>query len=89
MWWLNRDGHWVEALHQEGDGMPLPGLPENVFRASGAFNQIIFIDPDTGVVFTRIGGLTGIADAASSELVEGLAQAIRAARLDHHNETES
>ena len=82
MWWLNRDGHWVESLHEEGDGKPLPGLPEDVFRASGAFNQIIFIDPGTGIVFTRIGGVLGIEDAASSELVEGLAEGIRAARLD-------
>jgi CubicO group peptidase (beta-lactamase class C family) len=82
MWWLNRDGHWVESLHEEGDGKPLPGLPENVFRASGAFNQIVFIDPGTGIVFTRIGWVTGVGDAASSELLEGLAEAIRAARLD-------
>lgn len=82
MWWLNRDGHWVESLHEEGDGKLLPGLPENVFRASGAFNQIIFIDPGTGIVFTRIGGVAGLEDAASSELVEGLAEGIRAARLD-------
>jgi CubicO group peptidase (beta-lactamase class C family) len=82
MWWLNRDGHWIESLHEEGDGKPLPGLPENVFRASGAFSQIIFIDPGTGIVFTRIGGVTGIEDAASSELVEGLAEGVRAARLD-------
>jgi len=85
MWWLNRDGHWIESLNQEGDGKPLRGLPENVFRASGAFNQIIFIDPGTGIVFTRIGWVTGIEDAASSELVEGLAEGIRAARLDLHN----
>ena len=82
MWWLNRDGHWVESLHEEGDGKPLPGLPENVFRASGALNQIVFVDPGTGIVFTRIGGVIGIEDAASSELVEGLAERIRAARLD-------
>ena len=82
MWWLNRDGHWVESLHQESDGKPMPGLPENVYRASGAFNQIIFVDPNTDIVFTRIGGVTGIKDAASSVLVEGLGERIRAARLD-------
>lgn len=82
MWWLNRDGHWVESLHQEGDGKPLRGLPENVFRASGFFNQIVFVDPGTGIVFTRIGWVTGIEDASSSGLVEGLAKGIRAARLD-------
>ncbi len=85
MWWLNRDGHWVTPSapgHVEGDGKPMPGLPENVFRASGAFNQIIFVDPNTDVVFTRIGWVIDLEDLASSELVEGLAERIRAAALD-------
>lgn len=82
MWWLNRPGRWMEALPRERDGKPMPGLPENVFRASGAYNQIIFVDPNTDVVFTRIGRVMDLEDLASSELVEGLAERIRAARLD-------
>lgn len=82
MWWLNRDGRWVESLHQESDGRPMPALPENVFRASGAFNQIIFVDPGTGIVFTRLGSVIGLGDLVSTGVVEGLAERIRAARLD-------
>ncbi len=85
MWWLNREGHWVAPSfpdHVAGDGVPLPGLPENVFRASGAFNQIIFVDPNTDIVFTRIGWAAGLEAIASSGLVEGLAERILDARLD-------
>ena len=85
MWWLNRDGHWLAPSfpdHVEGDGIPLPGLRENVFRASGAFNQIIFVDPNTDIVFTRIGWASGLEAIASSGLVEGLAERIEDARLD-------
>jgi CubicO group peptidase (beta-lactamase class C family) len=85
MWWLNYDGHWVAPSvpdHIEGDGKPMPSLPENVYRASGAFNQIIFVDPDTDIVFSRIGGVLDFEDIASSGLAEALAQRIRAARLD-------
>lgn len=85
MWWLNRDGHWVAPSapdHVEGDGKQLSGLPENVFRASGAFNQIIFVDPNTDIVFTRIGWVNRAGDTPSSELVEELAKGIRDARRD-------
>ncbi len=82
MWWLNRPGHWAGSLLEEGDGKPMPNLPDNVFRASGAFNQIIFVDPGTDIVFTRIGWVTSLGDMTSSELVEELAEGIRAARLD-------
>jgi CubicO group peptidase (beta-lactamase class C family) len=85
MWWLNRDGHWVAPSspdHIEREGRPMPDLPEDVFRASGAFNQIILVDPTTDIVFTRTGWVADVADLASSNLVEGLAQRIRAARLD-------
>ena len=57
-------------------------LPENVYQANGAFNQIIFVDPDTDIVFTRIGWALDIESIASNVLVEGLAERIRAARLD-------
>jgi CubicO group peptidase (beta-lactamase class C family) len=85
MWWLNREGTWVSPSIPENQirhDRPMPGLPQNVFRASGAFNQIIFVDPNTNVVFTRIGGILDLEDLASGELVEGLAERIRGARLD-------
>jgi len=61
----------------------MPSLPEDVYRASGAFNQIIFVDPGADIVFSRIGWVVDLeALASSTEVVEGLAARIRAARLD-------
>ncbi len=85
MWWLNQEGDWVAPSwpdHIYGEGKPMVNLPENVYRASGAFNQIILVDPDLDLVFTRIGWVLGLEDTASSGLTEGLAERIRAARLD-------
>jgi CubicO group peptidase (beta-lactamase class C family) len=85
MWWLNQEGPWVAPSvpgHEEGEGKPMKNLPENVYGANGAFNQIIFVDPDTDVVFTRIGWVLDFEDVASFVLGEGLAERIRAARLD-------
>ena len=85
MWWLNHEGVWLAPTssdHEVGEGRRMPDLPENVFQASGAFNQIIFVDPDTDIVFTRIGWVLDFEDVASSVLVEGLDERIRAARLD-------
>lgn len=85
MWWLNREGRWVAPSvpdHEVGEGKPMKTLPENVFGANGAFNQIILVDPDTDVVFTRIGWVLDFQDVASFALTEGLAERIRAARLD-------
>jgi CubicO group peptidase (beta-lactamase class C family) len=85
MWWLNWEGRWVAPslpVHEVGEGKPMKTLPENVFGANGAFNQIILVDPDTDVVFTRIGWVLDFQDVASFALTEGLAERIRAARLD-------
>jgi CubicO group peptidase (beta-lactamase class C family) len=86
MWWLNREGPWVAPSfpdHEVGEGKAMRNLPENVYQANGAFNQIIFVDPDTDIVFTRIGWALDIESIASNVLVEGLAERIRAARLDN------
>jgi CubicO group peptidase (beta-lactamase class C family) len=84
MWWLNREGHWLGSAFDPGgrDGRPMPDLPEEVFRASGFLNQIIFVDPGTDIVFTRIGNIISFEDITSTMLVEGLAENIYAARLD-------
>ena len=84
MWWLNHEGHWLDSAFDPGgsDGRPMPNLPEEVFRANGFLNQIIFVDPGTDIVFTRMGGIVRLADLLSTEVVEGLAERIRAARLD-------
>jgi hypothetical protein len=68
--------------HLEGNGKSMPSLPEEVYRASGAFHQIIFVDPGADIVFTRIGWVIDLEDLASNDFVKGLAARIRAARLD-------
>ena len=85
MWWLNYEGPWVAPSipdHETGYGKPMRNLPENIYQANGAFNQIILVDPDADIVFTRIGWARSIEDIASHVLTEGLAERIRAARLD-------
>jgi CubicO group peptidase (beta-lactamase class C family) len=85
MWWLNHEGHWLSSAFDPGgsDGIPMPRLPEEVFRARGFLNQIIFVDPSTDIVFTRIGTIISLEDITSTMLVEGLAERIRrAAGLD-------
>jgi CubicO group peptidase (beta-lactamase class C family) len=85
MWWLNYEGLWVAPSvpdHETGYGKPMRNLPENVYQANGAFNQIILVDPNADIVFTRIGWARSIEDIASNVLTEGLAERIRAARLD-------
>jgi CubicO group peptidase (beta-lactamase class C family) len=81
MWWLNHEGHWLPSAFdpEGGDGRPMPNLPEEVFRANGFLNQIIFVDPDTDIVFTRIGNVLSLEDITSTMLVEGLARRIRRA----------
>ncbi|MEW6444306.1 MAG: serine hydrolase [bacterium] len=85
LWWLNREGHWTTGsvpLRFEGDGKMMPGLPEEIFRASGAFDQIIFVDPAHEIVFTRLGGVRDLEQAIASDLPEQLGERIRAAVLD-------
>ncbi len=85
LWWLNREGHWVlpsAPLRQEGDGRILDGVPEELFRASGAFNQIIAVDPGTHIVFTRLGGITDPADVVAGNFVETLTRKILGAVID-------
>ena len=85
LWWLNRDGHWTTGsvpLRIEGDGRIMPSLPEAVFNASGAFDQIIFVDPETDIVFTRLGVVTDLQQLIASDLTENLALRIRAALRD-------
>ena len=71
---------------------PFLHLSQNVLRRIDDFrtgvhvsqnvNQIIFVDPGADIVFTRLGGVIGLGDLVSTEVVEGLAERIRAARLD-------
>lgn len=85
LWWLNREGQWTTGsvpVRIGGDGRIMPSLPEEVFMANGAFDQIIFVDPETNIVFTRLGGVKDFAQLISSDLAETLADRIRAAVSD-------
>ena len=84
MWWLNREGHWLSSAFdlQGSDGIPMPSLPERVYRASGFLNQIIFVDPGTDIVFTRIGSITRVEDIISSEVEENLGSQVLDAVMD-------
>jgi CubicO group peptidase (beta-lactamase class C family) len=57
LWWLNRDGHWIRPsapLREEGDGLLIPTAPEGSYSARGLGSQIVGIDPETEIVFTRL-----------------------------------
>jgi len=58
LFWLNRPGHWVEpstlAGKPEGDGVPTPGAPEDMFSAQGLGGQVSVGYPSSGIVFTRM-----------------------------------
>jgi CubicO group peptidase (beta-lactamase class C family) len=57
LWWLNRIGHWIRPsapLREEGDGLLIPTAPEGSYSARGLGSQIVGIDPETEIVFTRL-----------------------------------
>jgi len=97
LWWLNRDGHWVEptgSSRSEGDGKWHPGDPQEVFMALGFQGQIAFVDPTRDLVYARIGGMgdstaaflggaTGdLSSLAGGPEVTDIRDAVRAALID-------
>ena len=60
LWWLNREGHWIEpsgtGTRTEGDGRWHPGDPEEVYLALGFQGQMVVVDPTRELVYARIGG---------------------------------
>lgn len=94
LWWLNRQGHWVNASasdeeRDEGDGQILPGLSENIVMARGLQNQLVVIDPDHDLVMTRIGGTSDLVDAflngellSDPDFVEDLTRLVIGAVID-------
>ncbi len=67
LWWLNVDGHWVKPTvpggKPEGDGLRVPGAPEDMFAAQGLGGQLIIVFPSSGVVVSRIGPAGSAVDA--------------------------
>jgi len=58
MWWLNPDGHYVlpsAPLRQEADGQLVPGAPESLYSAVGAFGQLVIVDEIGEYVIVRLG----------------------------------
>jgi len=83
MWWLNREGHWVQPsvpLRTEGDGQLLPTAPAEVFAAIGAFGQFVVVDPTTDSVWVRLGPLD-LVDASGFGKLAELWDAFAAAEL--------
>ncbi len=78
LFWLNRPGHWVEpstlAGKPEGDGIPIEGVPEDVFFAEGLGGQVSVAYPSTGIVFTRMapGDLEEAANARDADVIPEL-----------------
>lgn len=83
MWWLNRSGHWVQPsapLRVEGDGQLVPGAPEELYAAIGAFGQLIVVDPTSESVWVRLGP-TDLLDASGIGKLGDLWAAFAAAQL--------
>lgn len=66
LWWLNRPGTVLGARQAtsataapaEGDDTQLvPGAPEDMFFALGLGGQIVAVDPGSGTVVVRLGGV--------------------------------
>ncbi|MFT3926361.1 MAG: serine hydrolase domain-containing protein [Myxococcales bacterium] len=69
LWWLNQPGHYVlpsSPGRREGDGKQMPALPDTTFAALGLGGQVIGVDPEHEIVFTRIGGSADVASTALS-----------------------
>jgi CubicO group peptidase (beta-lactamase class C family) len=91
LFWLNRDGHWVEPstaddVKIEGDGKMYPSLPENMVWAEGLQDQLTVVFPDDDLIVTRIGGTGDAVSAFTSgnlgdnAFVEDLLSTILAAK---------
>ncbi|MCA9688478.1 MAG: serine hydrolase [Myxococcales bacterium] len=74
LWWLNRDGHFVKPstpLRKEGDGLLIPEAPAGAFTAQGLKAQLVAVEPETEIVFTRIAEVPP-QDLFSDTPIEGL-----------------
>jgi len=78
MWWLNRKGHVVEPTFPERveyDGQLVPGAPQEVYVALGAFGQLVIVDPVEEYVIVRLQNVRDVqAEIAASPDPRGIAQ---------------
>ena len=61
LFWLNTDGHWIAtpsaiSEREEGDGSMWPAAPEHIIMAKGLQAQLMVVDKENDLVFSRIGG---------------------------------
>jgi CubicO group peptidase (beta-lactamase class C family) len=72
MWWLNQDGHYVlpsAPLRQEADGQLVPGAPEHLYSAVGAFGQLVIVDRVGEYVVVRLGAQPASGDLLGLEFL--------------------
>lgn len=72
MWWLNQDGHYVlpsAPVRQEGDGQLVPGAPDELFAAVGAFGQLVIVDRTREYVVVRLGAQSDAGDLLGFEFL--------------------
>lgn len=84
MWWLNQDGHYVlptAPLPQEGDGQLVPGAPDELFAAVGAFGQLVVVDREREYVVVRLGAQSDAGDLLGFEFLRETWTAFSAALL--------
>jgi CubicO group peptidase (beta-lactamase class C family) len=85
LWWLNNEGHWIRPsapLREEGDGPLIPTAPIGAYSARGLGSQIVGIDPETEIVFTRLAEVP-LDDLFGGPEIEGpLWEAIMAAVIE-------
>lgn len=85
MWWLNQDGHYVlpsAPLRQEGDGQLVPGAPEHLFSAVGAFGQLVIVDREREYVVVRLGAQPASGDFLGLAFLNDLWVAFAAALVE-------
>jgi CubicO group peptidase (beta-lactamase class C family) len=73
LWWLNRPGHYVKPStpeRKEGDGPIIPEAPIGIFTAQGVRAQLVAVDPEHEIVFTRLAAVP-LQDLFSGTPVEG------------------
>lgn len=82
MWWLNQPGHYVlpsAPLRQEGDGQLVPGAPDHLYSAVGAFGQLVIVDRVGEYVVVRLGAQPASGDLLGLDFLRELWLAFSAA----------